>query len=94
MRLLVAWNLRLNAGVNPHDRQFRRSMNRAFTVKAPVAQGRAVLAFSNSADEADLRTDLAIRTRDNHHVTVRVAEPNFSVLGCRVDVRLFNNLSA
>jgi hypothetical protein len=36
---------------------------------------------------------LAIRTRDYHHITVRIAEPNFSVLGCRVDVRLLNHFS-
>jgi len=48
---------------------------------------------ANSGHEATLRTHLAIRARDYHQITVRIAQPNFSVLGCRVDVRLFNHFS-
>ena len=46
--------------------------------------------ITNSGNEAILRTHLAIRARDYQHITVRIAEPNFSVLGCRVNLSLKN----
>jgi hypothetical protein len=41
-----------------------------------------------SPNRAVYLTHLSIRARDYHEITVRIAEPNFSVLGCRVKVRL------
>jgi len=40
-----------------------------------------------------LRTYFAIRARDHHHITVRIAEPYFFVLGCRVNPRFLNHFS-
>ena len=42
MRLLVASNVTVNQGANPQDRRFPRLMNRAFMLKASIAQGRSV----------------------------------------------------
>lgn len=41
-----------------------------------------------------LRTHLSIRAGDYDYITVRIAEPDFSVLGCRVDLRFKNHFSA
>jgi hypothetical protein len=39
-----------------------------------------------------LGTAFTIRTGNHHHITIRIAEPNFPVLGPGVDVRFFDDL--
>lgn len=45
----------------------------------------------DSAVVPSLGTALTIRTCNDHYITIGVAEPNLSVLGRGVDVRLFDN---
>jgi len=38
--------------------------------------------------EAFLRTDFAFWAGDHHDITIRIAEPDFSVFRCRIEVGL------
>src|SRR5262249_10360545 len=48
--------------------------------------------LSTGAAAQRLRTAFTVRTGNHHHITVGIAEPNFPMLGPRVDVRFFDNL--
>ena len=53
---------------------------------------RRSLAFVLTAHGRRLRSAFTVRTGNHNHITVRIAEPNFPVLGPGVDVRFFDDL--